>query len=1082
MRDSRDVPLALELCVRGNGPSPTIDISIIVYGELSYFWASATTLTKSCIRHSLIFDLPWPAHNSADVLDYPPPHLIPFGYVAPRISSIPLPSLDRTQKKQIEPAPVAPQAENGTEKRARKFREDDVRELTQLEQLHEEVWMAQKTHEDYLRVAEQAKIDARDKRLEAKRQREENQVKGTGLWQRYVYIDDEEYQRREAAKHAVTSGTRRGGRFKAAEDDEEEKKLAEEILARRRAEARAEETDSNADDEADDEEQEDEPDDQDGIVVGDEEVKPLVSPKKASHTPTGGKSYLSNHVIDITELTSESDSDSPKDMTGGKYQSKAKRRGIINSSAPPSPISPVRRTIKTDSSGKAKLTPSVVTDVDMKHVGREPDKESRGRGRPTGTGRKQKAAAARRTSLAEAGPSVASDLRMSIPEPSKIEQHIQTMIEKELEVIEKEEKMARGKAIPHEFMVEVLDKDGKFAWKSTGVIDSNPFSCYEAAIEYIVKEKMAKQSFLTKANLDKSSNVTTAPAPHFDRVLPGKQCLMSSAAARTWGPGPSRIKDPVQPQIAQIAQVHTAKLKIPPLPTGAPPHKVAAQIYDPGDVVSYDAPSITEGPWSNGQFRLVVAVERVGGLNSFTSRLNDSLDWNSSDHIVSSKIATPTIETIPTSRAGVDRANGPVEIPTPRTNGSIPYSSVIHSTKKKTSQPDTVASNMSLGIQHRPNTSVNGSISRVSTPSSDFFARSSIVNARYHYRPDSANSVIDSSALQRKPNALTSHPSATPVASRPSTTPSTSAIVNVPRTITPLKPVHRSPERNPTIVGRETAPPARTTSANNVSIPPITGSPVASASTHRAVDGASKAEMRPGYTPSDKSLVSREWVFLKAFPPTANHRPDNAIPTKAALPSERHAVNAVAKDSSSRTSTSPSVNGFVSRPAGSSLTRVDAYRPQVQKVLGTGNGVVSRSSTTPSKSLSNPSSSTVKPTHTVPIAIAPRPSITPSNGISRLNGLTPAKASTVVKERIGDKVGIPKTSNAPVQFSHDRPSDRVHGDAVDDNDLSTGNSLAEEEVEEVLNGVRKRKSSVTESVSLHIPAMVIRMLIFSHVE
>lgn len=88
----------------------------------------------------------------------------------------------------------------------------------------------------------------------------------------------------------------------------------------------------------------------------------------------------------------------------------------------------------------------------------------------------------------------------------------------------------------------------------------------------------------------------------------------------------------------------------------------------------------------------------------------------------------------------------------------------------------------------------------------------------------------------------------------------------------------------------------------------------------------------------------------------------------------------------------------------------------------------------------------------------------------------------MVKERIGDKVGTPKTSNAPVQVSHDRPSDRVNGDAVDDNDLSTGNSLAEEEVEEVLNGVRKRKSSVTESVSLHIPAMVIRMLIFSHVE
>ncbi|WRT64106.1 uncharacterized protein IL334_001035 [Kwoniella shivajii] len=199
-----------------------------------------------CVRHALIFELPWPAHKPQDVQEYPPVHLIPPGYIPRKISTIPLPTLNK-QAKFIKPTelPVSPANESKPMRRARRLRDQIAAEEFFVESLREAAWSAQEAKEAAIEAKEaaikaqrEAKEEERMRRAEEKRKRDEKNIKGTGVWSRYAYLTEEEVKRREAERNQITSGTRRGGRFRASKEDEEMKKMAEEKLREEERERR----------------------------------------------------------------------------------------------------------------------------------------------------------------------------------------------------------------------------------------------------------------------------------------------------------------------------------------------------------------------------------------------------------------------------------------------------------------------------------------------------------------------------------------------------------------------------------------------------------------------------------------------------------------------------------------------------------------------------------------------------------------------------------------------------------------------------------------------------------------------------
>jgi hypothetical protein len=175
-----------------------------------------------CTRHAFIFSLPWPAHKSNEVQEYPPSHLIPPNYVPVRISTVPLPSLT---KKRIMPVATADPslAEDGMlpvtrEYRAQlRLRKEIALEEFQVEALREAAWASDMAYQeglDMARMQQEARLEEKRLAREAKKARDAEKVKGSGLWSRYVYITEEEVQRREQERNALTLGTRRGGRYK----------------------------------------------------------------------------------------------------------------------------------------------------------------------------------------------------------------------------------------------------------------------------------------------------------------------------------------------------------------------------------------------------------------------------------------------------------------------------------------------------------------------------------------------------------------------------------------------------------------------------------------------------------------------------------------------------------------------------------------------------------------------------------------------------------------------------------------------------------------------------------------------------
>ncbi|WVR05856.1 hypothetical protein IAU60_002882 [Kwoniella sp. DSM 27419] len=182
-----------------------------------------------CVRHALIFELPWPAHSAKEVREYPPSHLVPSGYIPRKISTVALPSLSKTAKpvKPTVTIPVSPHQETREEKRARKLRAAIEAEAFFVESLREAAWSAQETREAALKAQAEARAEAKRQREEAKRLRNEGKIRGSGVWSRYTYLTDEEVRKREEEKNRVTTGTRRGGRIRADKAEEEElRKLA----------------------------------------------------------------------------------------------------------------------------------------------------------------------------------------------------------------------------------------------------------------------------------------------------------------------------------------------------------------------------------------------------------------------------------------------------------------------------------------------------------------------------------------------------------------------------------------------------------------------------------------------------------------------------------------------------------------------------------------------------------------------------------------------------------------------------------------------------------------------------------------
>jgi len=990
------------------------------------------SLTDRCIRHALIFDLPWPAHHSSQVLDYPPSHLIPRGYIPPRVSTIPLPSLEKNRKKHAEPAPVAPQAVSAAEKAAMKFRRYLAFKDLQDGQLHEEAWTTQETIQNQLQAAEQAKIEAREKRLEAKRLLEENKFKGSGIWNRWQYIDDAEHERREAAKHAITTGTRRGRRFKANEDEEEEKRLAEKIAAERRAEARAVETDSDADDEADeDEEAEEEDEEEEGEDQPPlqnehdeemEDVKPIISPTKAAYNANS----IVNHVMGVIDITWMSDTVNgefeDESNSGDSITTKTRRLerknkkqnvkvnidvedydsdvevlsphqkftprseriagGVIMPSAPKLPLSPVRRTAKTKPSGKAKPRRKAldgVENVDEAVPQRESD--HRGRGRPAGTGKKQKAAAARRTSLAQAGPSNASKPRTSPQKHAESEEHIQTRVEKEL---------AKMDEPLFEIAIEGMDKDGKLMWKSANDLCSNPWD-FEQATEIIVKEKMQDQ-VSSNVNQDVPSGNVTTPQK-FDRKLPGQVCLLSAADVKAWGPSLSGEPE----DIAQFT-INTSTTSL--LPPGAPPRELVGLVRD-SNTLGYGRPSMTEGPWLDGEFRKIVAIQRTpnDGGDALSVTINDKVGWDEDSAILRSEVVTPIIKYIKSPSTG------------PRQTASTPGDRIIRlpgSTRSPAGFPRN-----------------NGD--PVDSPSRK-----------------SSSAIVEQSAVGTT-NGNPSRHSATP--SKSTTRPSDT---------TPRKAVPIAPKQTASPIAYGTA-----------ASPVVNGSGAkASATLIKSVASPSNATPTKGSTGIPGQNGNGSSSLQSATP--SKQRPKNATPTKAGSSTQDRSVNGIA-------------NGAVSRDSATLAKAATRQDDPASKAASTptrraANGNAPVPSATQSKTVSRPTTKTTNTPQKRDVdGSAPRPTVTPSKSVNRTDGATPAKTVPTPVNLTADE---PRPNGDKRKPSH--PDSEVNGSASEENGFSTGTSLAEEEVEDVLDGARKRKLSITDSVSDQ-STLFGQMLTLSHV-
>lgn len=158
-----------------------------------------------------MFQLPWPAHKPQEVQEYPPAYLIPPGYIPPKISTVPLPSLSKNKPaprvNPIATAPTPPRGGTSMEDRAHRLRKQIEIEEFIVNSLREAAWSVQEAKE----LAQEAKEEARRKKKEEKMRLDAMRIKGNGVWQRYEYVDEEELKRKQEAVWRVEPGTTRRG-------------------------------------------------------------------------------------------------------------------------------------------------------------------------------------------------------------------------------------------------------------------------------------------------------------------------------------------------------------------------------------------------------------------------------------------------------------------------------------------------------------------------------------------------------------------------------------------------------------------------------------------------------------------------------------------------------------------------------------------------------------------------------------------------------------------------------------------------------------------------------------------------------
>ncbi|KAK4688834.1 [histone H4]-N-methyl-L-lysine20 N-methyltransferase, partial [Tremellales sp. Uapishka_1] len=338
---------------------------------------------QRCVRHSLIFNLPWPAHKATDVREYPPPHLVPGGFIPRKISSVPLPTLSKNFRKKTENEIEEPleMPDTKVERRARRFR----RELEEEEFLHDQLRTAalekQYAKETAAAKAEESKAERLRLREEEKRRRNENRIKGSGVWQRYEYVSEAEFLRKQAEKHQVTSGTRRGGSFRSRDEDVEMKRLAEEALMKEKARLKGEAKRAREAQEQEEEEGPEEPDVEEAVASrlgdGDNPIVVLSSPESIIFAGVG----TSNTRRSRPPATISSNAIASGSEARPQPEREGRRKLTLTISAPTSPVT-------AKSAGTA--PPTTPTDSAASQTG----SEKRGRGRPKGTGHLQKAAAA----------------------------------------------------------------------------------------------------------------------------------------------------------------------------------------------------------------------------------------------------------------------------------------------------------------------------------------------------------------------------------------------------------------------------------------------------------------------------------------------------------------------------------------------------------------------------------------------------------------------------------------------------------------------------------------------------------------
>lgn len=206
---------------------------------------------ERCVRHAMIFLMPWPAHRRADIREYPPEHLVPRGYLPLKISNYVLPTylprpkllvnntVDLAQQHANERAAALQQLNALPDSREHRQARSRVNDAERNEYLFSQAALRAWTLEEDKRRQKQLQAEARERaklqRAETKRRMNEGKEKGVGVWARYEVESEQERESRMNKKYQFVTGTRSGRKIRQVSEDEAEiDELARQSLLRER--------------------------------------------------------------------------------------------------------------------------------------------------------------------------------------------------------------------------------------------------------------------------------------------------------------------------------------------------------------------------------------------------------------------------------------------------------------------------------------------------------------------------------------------------------------------------------------------------------------------------------------------------------------------------------------------------------------------------------------------------------------------------------------------------------------------------------------------------------------------------------